>query len=57
MRLSITLKMLPPAQQQMAMAKLEMYSGPIPHPDILKQYDEINPGAAQLIIKNGVKNS
>lgn len=48
---------LPPAQQQMAMAKLEMYSGPIPHPDILKQYDEINPGAAQLIIENGVEES
>lgn len=48
---------LPPKQQQMAMAKLEMYSGPIPHPDILEKYEKLYPGAAKSIIDNGVTES
>lgn len=48
---------LPHRQQQQAMAKLEMYSGPIPHPDILRKYDMIDPGAAKQIIDNGVEES
>lgn len=36
---------------------LEMYSGPIPHPKILQAFDEIVPGAAKLIIRNGVQES
>lgn len=48
---------LPQDQQQLAIAKLEMYSGPIPHPDILSQYEKIDPGAAKLIIDNGVEES
>ncbi|MFT8465282.1 MAG: DUF2335 domain-containing protein [Liquorilactobacillus satsumensis] len=51
------LKKLPLHQQEQAIAKLEMYSGPIPHPDILKKYDDIDPGAAKLIIDNGVEES
>lgn len=48
---------LPHEQQQLVMSKLEMYSGPIPHPDILKKYDEMDPGAAKQIIDNGVTES
>lgn len=29
---------------------IEQHSGPIPHPDIIKQYEEILPGAADRII-------
>ncbi|MCI1699483.1 DUF2335 domain-containing protein [Liquorilactobacillus nagelii] len=50
-------KQLPPEQKAQAIEKLEMYSGPIPHPDILKKYDDIDPGAAKLIIENGVDES
>jgi uncharacterized membrane protein len=28
----------------------EMYSGPLPHPDMLKQYEEAVPGLAQVIV-------
>lgn len=27
------------------------FSGPLPHPDVLKRYDEIYPGAAKIIIE------
>lgn len=27
------------------------FSGPLPHPDILRKYDEIYPGAAKIIIE------
>ena len=50
-------RQLPPKQKAQAIEKLEMYSGPIPHPDILKKYDDIDPGAAKLIIENGVEES
>lgn len=52
-----SVKKLPREEQEMAISKLEMYSGPIPHPDILEKYDELDPGAAKLIIENGVKES
>ncbi len=48
---------LPHKEQQQVVAKLEMTSGPIPHPDILSRYDELDPGAAKLIIENGVEES
>lgn len=32
------------------MHQMEMYSGPIPHPDILRKYDDVVPGAADRII-------
>ena len=38
-------------------SKSEIYSGPIPHPDHLRQYDEINPGSAKLIIQMFVEQS
>ena len=48
---------MPPEQKEQAMLTLEMYYGPIPHPEILKKYDELDPGAAKLIIENGVNES
>lgn len=30
---------------------LEQFQGPLPHPDILQRYDEIVPGAAQMILQ------
>ncbi|MFC6171228.1 DUF2335 domain-containing protein [Loigolactobacillus jiayinensis] len=50
-------KKLPPEKRQQAIAKLEMYSGPIPHPDILDRYNQMDPGAAKQIIDNGVAES
>lgn len=38
---------LAPKQRDEVISKLEMYSGPIPHPDILKKYNDIDPGAAK----------
>lgn len=35
----------------------EMYSGPLPHPSHLKEYEECYPGAAEEIIKMAVKQS
>ncbi|MGU9970910.1 DUF2335 domain-containing protein [Limosilactobacillus fermentum] len=52
-----SVKKLPREQQDQVIQKLEMYSGPIPAPHILEQYDEIDPGAAKLIIENGVDES
>ena len=34
-----------------------MQSGPIPRPDILKKYNDLDPGAAKKIINNGVQES
>lgn len=50
-------KRLPRDEQHQVMQKLEMFSGPIPAPHILKQYDEMDPGAAKQIIDNGVEES
>lgn len=50
-------KRLPRNEQHQVMQKLEMFSGPIPAPHILKQYDEMDPGAAKQIIDNGVEES
>ncbi len=41
-------------QQKDLIPKLEMYSGPIPHPSILKGFEEIDPGSAHKIIENGL---
>jgi len=32
-------------------SRSEIYSGPLPHPEILNRYDEIIPGAAERILK------
>jgi uncharacterized membrane protein len=29
----------------------EMYSGPLPHPEILRKFEEISPGAAKMILQ------
>lgn len=50
-------KQMPREQQSLVMQKLEMFSGPIPAPDILKRYNEMDPGAAKQIIDNGVEES
>lgn len=44
------------AKQKLTMS-LSMYSGPIPHPDILKGYDSMYPGAAKKMIDNGLEES
>ena len=33
------------------------FSGPLPHPDILKKFDEVHPGAAKIIIETAKKQS
>lgn len=48
---------LGPKQKEQAMLTLEMHYGPIPHPEILKKYEELDKGAAKLIIENGVQES
>ncbi|SFV40577.1 DUF2335 domain-containing protein [Ligilactobacillus acidipiscis] len=48
---------MPDDQKEITMSKLEMYSGPIPHPRYLEQYENLDPGAAKLIIENGVDES
>lgn len=50
-------KRMPRDEQHQVMQKLEMFSEPIPAPHILKQYDEMDPGAAKQIIDNGVEES
>lgn len=51
------IKDLSPHKKEQIISKLEMYSDPIPHPDILKKYDDMYPGAAKEIIDNGVQES
>lgn len=51
------LKVLNEEQKTEVMATLEMYSGPLPHPSILKQYKDLYPQAAEEIIKNGLAES
>lgn len=41
---------LSPIQKKQVLTQLELFSGPIPHPDILKKYNEIDPGAGKQII-------
>lgn len=48
---------LPDEDREQIIATLEMYSGPIPHPVILQGYEKLSPGAAKLIIENGVQES
>lgn len=50
-------KSLPKEKREIIMAKMEMYSGPIPHPEILKGYEELSPGSAKEIIENGIEES
>lgn len=50
-------KSLPKEKREIIMAKMEMYSGPILHPEILKGYEELSPGSAKEIIENGIEES
>lgn len=52
-------KSLPKEKWEIIMAKMEMYSDPIPHPDpeILKGYEELSSGSAKEIIENGIEES
>jgi len=38
-------------EQIATVTAVQAFSGPLPHPDILRKYEEIVPGAAQRIIK------
>lgn len=38
-------------QTNLQVQKTELYAGPLPHPDTLKKFEEILPGAADRILK------
>lgn len=38
-------------------SSVQAFSGPLPHPDILRQFDEVVPGAAERIIKMAEEQS
>ncbi|KGF06839.1 hypothetical protein HMPREF1634_07440 [Tissierellia bacterium S7-1-4] len=40
-----------------AQQRTEMFSGPLPHPEIIRQYDEICPGTAEKIVDSFVKQT
>lgn len=42
---------------RLAIQKSEIYSGPLPHPDIMEKYESILPGAADRIINMAEKQS
>lgn len=48
---------MPKETKEEIIAHLEMYRGPIPHPDILEGYQKLYPDAAKEIIDNGVEES
>ena len=51
------LKHMPNESRKEIITTLEMYSGPIPHPQILKEYKNLYPEAAEKIIENGLEES
>ncbi|MDE2188438.1 MAG: DUF2335 domain-containing protein [Patescibacteria group bacterium] len=38
-------------------SKVESFSGPLPHPDLLKKFEEVVPGSAERIIKMAEEQS
>lgn len=48
---------LPQEQRQVVLQKLEIYQGDLPHPDILKGYQDLDSDAAKKIIDNGIAES
>ncbi|MCO6548448.1 MAG: DUF2335 domain-containing protein [Gilliamella sp.] len=48
---------IPKDKQEYIIAAMSMYSGPIPHPEILAGYEELDKGAAKKIIDNGIAES
>lgn len=49
-----TIMDMPEPQREIVMAKLEMIESPLPHPEILKEYNRLYGDAAKKIIDNGV---
>lgn len=52
-----TVEQLDPRQRKIVYQKLEIYQGELPHPKILKGYNELYPDAAKMIITNGINES
>lgn len=48
---------LPEEKRQVIFQHFELYQGDLPHPDILKGYNELYPEAAKKIIDNGIAES
>lgn len=48
---------LPLEERQVVLERLEIYQGDLPHPNILKGYNELYPDAAKKIIDNGIAES
>ncbi|KYH14756.1 DUF2335 domain-containing protein [Staphylococcus kloosii] len=48
---------IPEPKKEEVIATMEMYNGPIPHPDILAGFDKLDKGAAKKIIDNGIAES
>lgn len=48
---------IPEPKKEEVIATMEMYNGPIPHPDILAGFDKFDKGAAKKIIDNGIAES
>lgn len=40
-----------PTAAELLYLQQEEHSGPLPHPDLLRRYDEIHPGTAERIVK------
>lgn len=45
---------LPEKEREVFFEKLEIYHGDLPHPDILRGYNQLYPEAAKRIIENGI---
>jgi uncharacterized membrane protein len=43
------------SSHEVVVATTQQFSGPLPHPDALKQYDQLVPGAAKSIVDSFVK--
>lgn len=44
-------------ENKLVAMKQEIFKGPLPHPSILKGYEEIDPGSAHKIIESGLAES
>ena len=48
---------MPEPKKEEIIATMEMYNGPIPHPEILAGFDKLDKGSAKKIIDNGIAES
>ena len=46
----------PKAGNAVRQHRVEQFSGPVPHPDLLKKYDELMPGLADRLVKMAEKS-